>query len=132
MSETMKREIAAHIDFYKRHREFILSSIAVPLTPVEPMDNDKGHAVIQLSSTDFASSMIFAYALRTQDTSVQVRPMHLEAAKRFRVSSKSGETIIDSVTGAELAGAGFELPCAAGHAAIVFVDLCEYWDKTCR
>jgi len=122
MSDTMKRDIAAHIDFYKRHRKFILSSVAVPLTPVESMDNDKGHAVIQLSSTDFVSSMIFAYGLRTKDTAAGVYPKHLDAARSFTVTSKSGETIVESVAGDDLCKSGFELPCEAGHAAIAFIE----------
>lgn len=115
----LRREFAEHIAFYKKHREFIQSSVGIPLTSVEPQSKRDGIAAIQLSSPDFASHMVFIYNIDSPEESITVTPVGLDKNALFAVNDEHGAQVLGAVSGKELLESGLSVDCRSGHARVL-------------
>ena len=109
----MKGLLAEKIAFYKKHRSFIQSSVAIPLTKVEPITERYGIAAIQLSSLDFRKNMVFVYNLFSLENPVVIKPYGLD---------EDGNPLREPKTGADMIGNGLQIECYAGQARAIIVD----------
>ncbi|MEN6370792.1 MAG: glycoside hydrolase family 36 protein [Armatimonadota bacterium] len=110
--------LAEHVAFYKKNREFIQNSIAIPLTPVEPLDNRRGTSVIQLLARDFKRSMIFVYNIDSESSKVVVKPRCIDTSVSYKVECTDG----CKIECPENLQDGFEAECPQGRARIIIIE----------
>lgn len=121
LDEEMRGRLAEYLAFYKSNRKFIQNSIAIPLTPTEPLDNRNGISVIQLSARDFKRSMVFIYNIDSASDKVVVRPLSTDASVPHIIKC-ADDSKITICEGSENILDGFEVECPQGHARIVFIE----------
>ncbi|MHB9035424.1 MAG: glycoside hydrolase family 36 protein [Armatimonadota bacterium] len=121
LSDDLQRQLGEHVAYYKKHREFILSSVAIPLTSIEPIEKRDGVSAVQLSSRDFERNMIFVYNMSSDTNSVQVKPLGLLEDAMFSVCFDD-ETLCGPILGADAATEGIRVDCELGRSRVVEVD----------
>jgi len=119
LSPRLRTQMAEHISFYKQHRDFIQSALALPLTPVEPLNSRGGTAAIQLSDRAFARNMIFIYNLHSRNGTVRVVPRELADGATFRVEDEAGVSAGAPRMGRDLLTRGLEVECPSGRARVL-------------
>lgn len=125
-----KQQLKDYISFYKKHREFIQNAVAIPLTPIKPITERSGVAMMQLTSAaedeEFKKNMIFVYnVLEPSDTNTEnitVKPAGLPLDKKFTVKDDKGNLLIEGVTGEELCNDGMGIEIAEGKAVILMIN----------
>ena len=122
LSSELKGKLAEHIEFYKKHRELIQSSVGIALTPVEPLEERGGVAAIQLSDAGFSRGMVFVYNIKSSATGLVVKPLGLDPTKTFTVCGANGEPLLPPTLGADLSRTGIEIACPSGHSEVVLIE----------
>ncbi|MEN6520580.1 MAG: glycoside hydrolase family 36 protein [Armatimonadota bacterium] len=118
LDSKMRGLLAEYVAFYKDNREFIQNSIAIPLTPIEPLDNRRGISVIQLSDRNFKRSMLFVYNIDSESSKVVVKPQCIDASVPHKVECTDG----CKIECPENLQSGFEVECPHGHAKIIIIE----------
>lgn len=121
LEDNLRKELAEHILFYKKHRDFIQNSVAIPITPVESIDKHNGVSAIQLSDREFNRSMLFLYNISSRLRNIKVSPLYLDEAGSYDILDEQKQRIT-CCTGAELSSQGLDIECGSGHSRVVFVN----------
>lgn len=122
LSTGLKEQLARHIRFYKRHRDFIASSTLIPLTAVEPLNKQGGMPILQLAGPDFRRNMIIIYNLDARAGSARPRPVGLEPDRPYRILDEDEADLQPATPGAKLTSRGVQVQCEAGHSKILFIE----------
>lgn len=121
LDKNLRSCLAEHLAFYKNHREFIQNSIAIPLTPIRPLENRSGISVIQLSSPIFNRSMLFTYNIDSTSNKVVVRPYFNNVSSTYSIKNIEGLEIANCQS-SKILQDGLEIECLQGHTQIVFIE----------
>ncbi len=114
-------ELGKHIEFYKKHREFIQHSVSIPLTPVEPIEKRDGTVAIQLSDSEFRKSMVFVFNMGNKDCTLRVKLRQLDPKASYRVIDEGDAVLQDGAQGLHLLD-GLDVACEAGRSRVIFVE----------
>lgn len=121
LSDELLEKLAGYVEFYKKHREFIQSSIGIPLTPVESIDKRSGFVAIQLSDRAFDRSMVFVYNILDQNEKFTIKPVGLAPEESFRVTAEDGTLIAGAAKGSDLID-GISIECLPGRSKVLLIE----------
>ncbi len=121
LGDNLLGKLAKHIEFYKKHREFIQHSVGIPLTPVEPIEKRYGTVAIQLSDSEFRKSMVFVFNMGDKDCTLHVKLRQLDPEGSYRVLDEGNAVLQDGVQGLHLLD-GLDVACEAGRSRVIFVE----------
>lgn len=111
LEDTHKKHLRRRVDFYKKWRRMILTSVCHFLTPVQPLNERAGWTVVQLQSPETSAGLIFHFC-RPNDGQerlpVQIRNLNPAVNYRVRRIDSEDQTEMD-ITGEKLMRIGFEL-----------------------
>lgn len=84
-----------HITFFKKWREFIISSVSHMLTPVRPKEDRSGWVAFQLQDIAKSGNLLFVYRLEDTQEKRAFRLKELDKNKRYEIRYQN-RTGIDS------------------------------------
>ncbi|MFQ3549621.1 MAG: glycoside hydrolase family 36 protein [Armatimonadota bacterium] len=120
LPQYLKDEMKEHIDFYKKHKDFILKSVAFPLTDLEPVEKRDGFAALQLSDREYNTNMVFVYNLSIRQKMNVVKMLNIDKNAEYIIYDEKDNIVFDSVKGIDLLS-GIELECEKENARVYLV-----------
>jgi alpha-galactosidase len=85
LPEEAIQKLALHVEWFKRHREFITGSAAYLLTQPERKDNRSGWSAIQLQQPENDESLLFVYRLNDSRGTYRLILRNLNMSKKYNV-----------------------------------------------
>ena len=95
LPRALRREVAGHLEFYKRHRKFIQNSIGIPLTRRgAPGEARRRWRRFNSAASDFRSNLCFVYNLGSAGAASTRASRGLGAAGRYAVRDEQGRLLV--------------------------------------
>lgn len=108
--KTAKQRLLMHVNFYKKWREFITTSVAHLLTPVTCKDDHAGWAAIQLSNLARKECLLFVYRLEDSCLDKLFRLQGLDSETEYKITVEHESSVEENPkTGEELMDTGLKV-----------------------